>query len=574
MSTTQDATDRTLAFLRMNEIGRRARIRTPSGARLICYADLTATGRYLHLVEAWIQRMRPFYANTHTDVSSTGRIIGALREEARSIVRRGVGAGENHQVLFCGAGATAAVNKLVGLLGLRIPELLERRYNLSQHIPAAERPVVFVGPYEHHSNYLPWRESICDVVEIPANPAGEVDLDALRTELRNYADRPLRIGAFSAGSNVTGCLSDVPALTETLRAGAAKVVLDYAACGPYVPINMSPGNPAHAIDAIFVSTHKFLGGPGGSGLLVADRDLFPGHIPERPGGGTVDYVGSVDIETVDYVEDLEVREEGGTPSISADLRAGTAFLVKELVGAEVIRDHELEIGHAAMTRLAAHPRIRILGPTELPRLAIISFDVEGLHHDFVSGLLDELFGIQSRAGCACAGPYGHRLLDIDEATSERFRALVQRRIIGMKPGWVRISLPYYASAEDVEFVLSAVEFVCDHGPTLLPAYELDWSDAVWRRRGVSPERDLPLELSVESLQEAAQSLAAGDHETPISERGIQAERERYFEEARAFVETVRLESEREPPTWNRPTGDAEVDALAWFQYAHATPFPG
>src|SRR5262249_40299393 len=368
-------------LIRHNEMGRQAFIDTPFGRRMLCYADLTATGRHLDFVEAWIDRVRPLYANTHTAVSSTGRIMSELREEARRVVARSVNAGADDVVVFISPGATACVNKLIGLLGIRIGDPLERRYGLSQKIPAAERPVVFVGPYEHHSNELPWLESIAELVEVGLDDSGRIDLGDLESKLSRFASRPLKIGTFSAASNVTGVLSDVRAIARALHRAGAYAVFDYAAAAPYVPIDMHPGSEEERIDALFLSTHKFIGGPEGSGVLVANRELFRCRTPERPGGGTVDYVAAFDRVSVDYVRRLDEREEGGTPAILGDLRAGIAFLVKEMLGPQRILEHELKIAARATDRLSKHPRINVLGPRDLPRLAIISFNIPGLHHD-------------------------------------------------------------------------------------------------------------------------------------------------------------------------------------------------
>ena len=537
------------------------------------YADLTATGRYLHFVERWIQRIRPFYANTHTAVSSTGRITTALREKAREVVARAVSAGDDDIVLFCGSGATAAVNKLVGLLGLRIDEPLERQYGLSQKVPPEERPVVFIGPYEHHSNELPWVESIADVVEIDLDEAGRIDLEDLQRKLFAHGDRPLKIGSFSAASNVTGVLSDVAAVARILHRGGAYACFDYAAAGPYVPIDMHPADPEARIDALYISTHKFVGGPQASGLLVANRALFRTRRPERPGGGTVHYVAGSGKDAIDYVERLDEREEGGTPAIIGDVRAGTAFLVQEMIGAERIREHEVLLARRAVERLSKHPRIKLLGPQDIDRLAIISFNIVDLHHDLVSALLDHLFGIQNRAGCSCAGPYGHRLLDIDRETSETFRRLIRRGVDGIKPGWVRVTVPFYATEDDVEFLLSAIEFVADHGRNFVPRYRLSWRDGVWRHVE-RPAPDIePIELTVEALEEAAQSFAAGDHEAPMSDLQVLGERARYFEEARDLARRLDDRWRREPPVWNTGSGDPRVDELVWFDYVHSHDLP-
>lgn len=560
--------DEIAALVRQNEVGRRARIETPFGRRLLCYADLTATGRYLHFVEAWMRQVRAFYANSHTSVSSTGRVMTQLREEARRVVRRAMNASDEDVVLFTGAGATAAINKLVGLLGLRVSEPLDRAYGFSSQIPDRERPVVFVGPYEHHSNELPWLESVAEVVAIRLDDRGAVCLSDLEEKLVAYKDRPLRIGAFSAASNVTGVLTDVRAVSRTIHRHGGFVVYDYAAAGPYVPIDMHPADPDERIDALFLSPHKFMGGPNASGLLVAHRSLFRTRTPERPGGGTVDYVSGAKRTSVDYVAKLDEREEGGTPAIVGDIRTGVAFLVKDMLGPEKVLEHEITLARRALERLARHPRIRLLGPIDLPRLGIVSFNVEGIHHDLVSALLDHLFGIQNRAGCSCAGPYGHRLLDIDHERSELYRRQIARGVTGIKPGWVRVSLPYYATEDDLEFILSAIEFVADHGDAFVPAYELGWTDGVWRHRERPMTDVVPIELTVEALLEAAQHFSAGDHEAPLSESQLKSERAEYFRFAREQVARLEALWAKEPPRWNPPLGQPEVERLVWFKYVH------
>jgi selenocysteine lyase/cysteine desulfurase len=556
-------------LIRQNEVGRRARIDTPFGRRLLCYADLTATGRHLHFVEAWMRHTQAFYANSHTAVSTTGRIMTELREEARRVVLRSVNAASDDIALFTGAGATAAVNKLVGLLGWRISEPLERKYQLSRHIPATERPVVFVGPYEHHSNELPWLESVAEVVDIELDPSGGVDLGDLERKLARYAHRPDKLGAFSAASNVTGVLSDVGAIAQVLHRHGALACFDFAAAGPYVPIDMHPKAPGAHLDAVYLSPHKFIGGPHASGLLVANRAMFRTRTPERPGGGTVEFVCGFDKGSVDYARRLDEREEGGTPAIEGDFRVGVAFLVKEMLGPKEIYEHEVRSAAMAVERLSRHPRIRVLGPKTLPRLGIISLNVDGLHHDLVSVLLDHLFGIQNRAGCSCAGPYGLKLLGLTREQASVFREQLSRGLTGLKPGWVRISLPYYATDEDLDFILRAVEFVADRGDAFLPAYRLGWLDGVWRHVA-SPRNDIkPIELTVDALLEAAQHFGAGDHEQPLTEAQLKAERAQYFEQAHQTATALEQRWAVERPTYNPPTGVPEVDSSVWFKFVHA-----
>lgn len=563
------------ALLRASEIGRRTFVQSPLGPRLVTYADLTASGRTLSFVEARVASARPLYANTHTALSTTGRAMTRLREDARAAIARCVHASEEDVVLFVGSGATAAVNKLVGLLGLRISEPLERRYRLSGAIPDGERPIVLVSPYEHHSNELPWLESVADVVEVELDAAGRLDLDDLARKARAHAGRPLRIGAFSAASNVSGALSDVRGIARVLHAHDFLACADYAAGGPYVPIDMHPPDPAERLDAIFVSTHKFLGGPEGSGILVAHRALFRSRAPERPGGGTVDYVGPGEAPgpasaarlSVDYTGRLAEREEGGTPDILGDVRAGLAFLVKELVGPERIVAHDVALAEAAVARLRRQPRVRLYGPSGGPRLPILSFNVEGLHHALVATLLDDLFGIQSRAGCSCAGPYGHRLLGIGPERSAEFRRAIAAGVQALKPGWVRISLPYHATPAEVDFLLSAIELLAEDGEAFVPLYRLGWIDGTWRLVEGAPPDPSPVDLQVRTLADLAAPGTAP--EPPLSDEEADALRAGYLAEARRLAGELRARWAGAPPRWNAPTGEPLADRLTWFRYVHA-----
>lgn len=457
--------------LREGLIGEGAKVPGPNGFNPLIYADYVASGRALRHVETFItEEILPFYANSHTEASFCGQMMTRLRRKARQIILQSCGADNRYDVIFTGSGATAGINRLVSLFGARSD-------TNGETTSALRKTVVLMGPYEHHSNILPWRESGAVTLEIPEAEGGGPDLVVLEDALEAYAGHHV-IGAFSAMSNVTGIVTDVRKVTRLLKAHGAISIWDYAGGAPYLPIDMVAHDDAE-IDAVVVSPHKFIGGPGASGVLILRRDAVVSAKPSLPGGGTVSFVSPW---AHDYTSNIVAREEAGTPNVVGDLRAALCFIIKDAIGQSFTTARLEVLRQRAEKAWAGTPNLNILGNLQAHRMPIFSFTVTdpqggAVHQQLVTRMLSDLHGVQARGGCACAGPYAHRLLGIDQAKSEGFRAAILAGKEIEKPGWTRLGFSVLMTEEKADRILEAVNAIA-HAPFSKRAqYQVDESTA-------------------------------------------------------------------------------------------------
>lgn len=444
------------AAFREHTIGNRYMISTPYGRKPLLYADWTASGRLYEPIERRMQeRFGPFVSNPHTDSNTTGQTITRAYNEARTIIRQHVNAGPGDALLFCGNGTTGAVNKLQRIMGLRLPEWLQRSYPC---LPE-DRPVIFVSHMEHHSNLLPWQEGLGDVVTVPSGPGGQIDLQRLEELLANYRHRRFLIGSFTACSNVTGIMTPYHQLAAAMHRHGGVCFVDFAASAPYETINMHPEAPLEKLDAIFFSPHKFLGGPGTGGVLVFDTALSAGSLPDEPGGGTVVWVNRWGGRR--YIHEVEVREDGGTPGFLQAIRTALCIRLKDQMNGSgqymVVREREL--CRELLAGLVRIPGCSVLESAHTERHGIISFTLQDIHYNLAVRLLNDRFGIQARGGCSCAGPYGHQLLGLEPAHSQAFIKAIHAGDQSLKPGWIRLSLHPIMTDREVEYLVLAVQTI-------------------------------------------------------------------------------------------------------------------
>lgn len=486
-----------LEAIRKQIVGNDLLFDTPFGERHLLYADYTASGRGFQKIEEKIWNIEKSYANTHTEDDYSGKYLTQLLHQAESKIKELVNAGSNGKIIMIGSGTTGALKKLQEIIGVYIPPVTRERItrsvkeddetenNLLERIEK-DRPVVFIGPYEHHTNELMWREAYVEVVVIPFDREGRIDLEDLENKLtdQKYKHR-LKIGSFSAGSNITGIRTRVYDIARICHKHGALVLYDFAAVAPYVEIDMN--RDAHSyFDAIFFSPHKFLGGPGTSGVLVFNENIYRKDLPPTTaGGGTVRYVGS---HGHDFAEDIETREKAGTPPILQAIKAALVLDLKEKIGIDKIEDIESKHTKYFIEKLRLIDNLKIIGDVApYRRVSIISFNIKHkdkiLHPKFVTKLINDLFGIQSRAGCSCAGPYGHFLLGINDETSEKFRKLILKGNEGIKPGWIRVNIHYSLSQDDIDYIIKAITFIARFGHLFLQKYSFDMATAEWKYIG-------------------------------------------------------------------------------------------
>ncbi|MCW4468538.1 aminotransferase class V-fold PLP-dependent enzyme [Flavobacterium sp. MFBS3-15] len=440
------------AKFRQNIVGIGQEFISPFGKQEIVYTDWTASGRlYRPIEEKMLNEFGPFVANTHTETTVSGTAMTNAYHEAKYIIKHHVNASEDDVLINTGSGMTGVINKFQRILGLKVPENLRKYTN----VPEEKRPVVFVSHMEHHSNQTSWLETIAHVEVIPACSEGLICLDGFKELLEKYKDHPLKIASVTACSNVTGIKTPYHDIAKLVHRYNGVCFVDFACSAPYVEINMHPEDQEACLDAIFFSPHKFLGGPGTSGVLVFNKKLYKNMVPDHPGGGTVSWTNPWGEHK--YVDNIEDREDGGTPGFLQVIKTALSIKLKEQMGVDNILKREKEIIDYVFERLGNIPNLNILAGQHKNRLGVVSFYIDGLHFNLGVKLLNDRYGVQTRGGCSCAGTYGHYLLHVDQEMSHYLTDKISAGELIEKPGWIRMSIHPTTTNAEIQFVCDAIE---------------------------------------------------------------------------------------------------------------------
>lgn len=442
---------------RNNIIGISQDFESPFGLKKIIYTDWTASGRlYRPIEEKLMNQFGPFVANTHTETTVSGTAMTMAYHEARHIIKKHVNAGSDDILITDGSGMTGVVNKFQRILGLKLPENLRPYTN----IPTEKRPVVFVSHMEHHSNQTSWLETIAEVIVVPACPKGLFCLETFANLLEEYKERPFKIASVTSCSNVTGIKTPYYEIARLMHRNNGLCFVDFACSGPYVDIDMHPQDEECQLDAIFFSPHKFLGGPGTSGVLLFNKKLYKNMVPDHPGGGTVSWTNPWGEHK--YIDNIEEREDGGTPGFLQTIKTALAIRLKEEMGVKNILEREHEIVDYVFSELENVPNLNILAGQHKERLGVISFYIDGLHFNLGVKLLNDRFGIQTRGGCSCAGTYGHYLLHVDKDQSNYLTDRISCGELLEKPGWIRMSIHPTTTNDEIAFVCNSIRELAQH----------------------------------------------------------------------------------------------------------------
>ena len=464
---------------RRNIIGIDEKISTPNGLKNLVYADWIASGRLYKPIERRLSNeIGPLVGNTHSESSATGIAMTSAYHNAQKIVKHHVNASDDDVLIFTGSGMTSAIAKLQRILGLKVPErainfcaYTDGEYFRCKDIPNRNRPVVFLSHTEHHSNHTSWFETLSEVVVLEPSPELTVDPEKLRKEIKKYRDRPLLIGSFTACSNVTGYMPPYYELAEIMHEHNGYCFVDFAASAPYVKMDMHPENPKKQLDAIFFSPHKFLGGPGSAGVLVFSRKLYKNKTPDAPGGGTVKWTNRWG--GYSYIADIEVKEDGGTPGFLQGIKAALAIKLKEQMGIPMIEARENILIQKTFNELQKINNLHILAENIKNRLGVFSFYIDKIHHNLITKLLNDYFGIQVRGGCSCAGTYGHFLLNVDIIESKEITDMIDRGDLSLKPGWIRLSLHPTMTNDELSYIMEAIKEIIKNAEKWGSSYEYD-----------------------------------------------------------------------------------------------------